>query len=488
MIQLEAPLSFYGNGLKQSIINDQFERAKNLDEEASIMEDEAQKRIKNLEDECEQFKETIKREKQRFYCTKSIVEMKQTTIFNATRNDFFSPIKINNDEDNREIRRLKRNIKDLKVQISQVKNETIKYQEILQNLSKNNKTPQINKKTVNTEDYYQMLIKELREKLSELQDRHILAIRELAKPIDDLYTNEQMTINAENSLNRISHRFNQSPPSKPLFNIKHLQDEVDIMIATNFERKKNIESMKETVKDLKSSLKSLSFRKVAQTPKPIKRFKDNNFEHKISVHAKTLSRDALNTKVDQMFSKLIERGNSLDEIEEEVRNFEERVTFIKEKMAKDWEQKMDKIKSLSFQFRCVQSLNTQIHAQQERNNKILPELHEMEEDKQLILEKIEKRSHEKTYLDSLRTEIIKIRSIQQQKQVDIDSRAIVIQKHKNEILKLQKQIKKKENDLKKKRADVEELENRAEEMKKKVNEMTSQTRMAMSKKLIKSKK
>ena len=44
--------------------------------------------------------------------------------------------------------------------VETVKTETIKYQEILQNLSKNNKTPQINKKTVNTEDYYQMSLED----------------------------------------------------------------------------------------------------------------------------------------------------------------------------------------------------------------------------------------------------------------------------------------------------------------------------------------
>ena len=173
----------------QTTIINHFEQARDADNEASFLESQ----INQLEDRCEEYRETIRKEQVKYDQTLTQVRMAQT--LNPT--NFISPINFPDDfEEDVNIRAAKREIKDLKLKLRQVKDQTLRYQSIIPNHILNNNrinfaqtiSPQFTNQLNNygNENYYKQHINELRNQIKSLDKRKILANRILAMPIDDL--------------------------------------------------------------------------------------------------------------------------------------------------------------------------------------------------------------------------------------------------------------------------------------------------------------
>lgn len=451
------------NNFYQTTIIGHFEQARNIDNEASFLEG----KINELEDQCEQYRETIRKEQIKYDKTLTQVRMSQT----QKPVSFKSPIIItNNFEEDQNIRAAKREIKDLKFKLRRVKDQTLKYQTFVSfQLSEQQQkkidfaqtiSPQIAnnlKNNFKNENDYNEQINELRNQISSLDKRKILANRILAMPIDDLYSNELLTEKAERSFLRLQQRYEETSPLKSKIDISDLELELKDMIYQNKLRQQSLQKKKNDLQKIKKELNYSNNENLASSLKTPKKKSSKNLPNQVVDKEHV---DSLNT----IYNKLKTRAEKIDAKEAETDQLIKGIEDMRSKMKDLYQQKMQKVSDLSFQFREIQNIQIKMHALAEKNSQLQLKLNDIEDEKSRIKRKGLNMSSSKSKILNQKSDLNSSKESFIELQNKVHSKEKELSQRKRRMAKMKEQTKKKSIELLLLKSRVDLLENQVSQM------------------------
>lgn len=443
----------------QTTIIDHFEQARNADNEASFLES----KINQLEDQCEQYRETIRNDQIKYDKTLSQIQMNQTlrprSFFINIQNDF---------DDDPKVRAVKREIKDLKLKIKCAKNQILKYQSTISNqLSENPQSKIIYAQTVspqmaknlkhnyNYENEYKEQINNLKKQISSLDKRKVLANRILAMPIDDLYSDELIAEKAERSYLKLQQRFEISAsPTKSNVDITHLELELKNIIAHNKQRRQFLEKRKQYIQKMKEQNFNENGTFSIRTPK--KKLTKNISNQVVGKEHV----DSLNT----IYLSLKSRAENIDKKEAETDQMIKEVEKMRSQMKSHYHEKMQIVSNLSSRFREIQNIQIQIHTLSEQNTQLLLSLKDIEDERSRMKRKESNISSNKSKILQQKSNIKVSKESFNELQKKINEKDKELLYRKNEIAKTKEQIKKRTIELLLLRGRVELLETQVTQM------------------------
>ena len=448
----------------QTTIIGHFEQARTADNEASFLES----KINQLEDQCEQFRETIRKDQIKYDETLTQVRL------NPTQNprSFNNIIDFKNDfSDNPKIRAARREVKDLKLKLRRVRDQTLKYQTVIPFELTEHQQNKINfaqtvsphitnhlKHNFGNESDYKELICELKKQISSLDKRKVLANRILAMPIDDLYSDELLTSKAERSFLRLQQRFDLSSPTKVSVDIADLELELKNIIYQNDQRRCLLEKRKQGIKKMKKEQCNLNYYEMdtssLKTPKKkLSKSLPNKVVGKEQVDSLNAIYINLKARAEKIDAKESETDRSIKEIEK-----------MRYHMKNSYQEKMQIVSNLSSKFRDIQNIQIQIHALSEKNSQLRLSLNDIEDERSRIKRKESSLSSSKSKLLKQKSSMQSSKDsfIELQNKINVKEREI--SQRKREVDKMKEQIKKKTVELLLLSGRVELLENQVSQM------------------------
>lgn len=450
------------SNIYQTTIIDHFEQARNADNEASFLES----KINQLEDQCEQYRETIRKDQIRYDQTLTQIQINQT----ENPRSFINVIDFRDDfEDNPNIRAAKREIKDLKLKLRRVKDQTLKYQSSKSFQLSENQQDRINfaqtvsphaakklKRDFKNENQYKEQINELKNQISSLDKRKVFANRILAMPIDDLYSYELITEKAERSYLRLKQRFEISSPTKSKIDIADAELELKNIIYQNKLRRQSLEKKRSNLKRMKKEQNNLNEMDISSLKTPKKKLSKslpNQVVEKGHV-------DSLNT----IYSTLKLRAEKIDKKEAETDQIIKEIETMRYQMKRQYQEKMQIVSNLSTKYRDIQNIQIQIHALSEKNTQLLLSLKDIEDELSRIKRKETNISSNKSKILQQKSGIKLSKESFAELQNKIHSKEIELANKKREIAKMKEQLKKRTKELLLLSGKVELLENQVSQM------------------------
>lgn len=313
------------------------------------------------------------------------------------------------------------------------------------------------------------LVREMRNKILEINERVSEAQKILSEPIDDIGTYQNFTEEAEKSLINVQNRLN-SFEENDFEDYNEMMSNIEFIESQNHKRTKELNIKRKRLDELRGlilRLRNSSNSRIQSrsTMNSYSKSGRNSSTNSKNQYSSSLSNELALKKIDEAHEKLKQRSLSIQQEEEAIDKYENELIQKRKQMEQDWKSKMKRIENLSSMKRDIDRLKLNIHSEETEIEQLRIFYHELENERHAMTKRIANSIEESTRSYSNRPQDYDERLANlKQKQRKIDSATRKLKEKRRKISRFEESVRKLIISMKLYNDQVEHIEAQVEEI------------------------
>ena len=247
---------------------------------------------------------------------------------------------------------------------------------------------------------FSLQLKEMQNKITEIDGRVSKAQKILTEPIDGIEMYQNLVEDAERSLIKVQKRLN-SFEDNDVDNYHNIIDNIEFLESQNDKRTRELNIKRKRLDEMRSLIlrrrNSVNSRTLSRSIINAYSINSKNYSNDSKGrYTSNLSSELALRKIDEAHEKLKQRSLSIQEEEESIDKYENELIQKRKQMEQDWKAKMKRIESLSSEKRNIDRLKLNIHIEETEIEQLQSYLNDLGNEKIEITKRIESSIAEST--------------------------------------------------------------------------------------------